>query len=82
MSNERPQFPAEDLRAAMPDDPEVFKRIADLDDELRSERPASAKIHAHVTELHKHASLRTLLAAWFEDPRTQAFIDELTAAGL
>ena len=80
--SERPNFPAEDLRAALPDDPEVFKRIAELDDELRAEKPASAKIHAHVTELRKHVPLRTLLATWFEDPRTQAFIDELTAAGL
>jgi hypothetical protein len=82
MPAERPDFPAEDLRAALPDDPEVFKRIAELQGELHSERPATATIHNHVAELRKHASLRTLIAAWFDDPRTQAFIDELTAAGL
>jgi len=82
MPEQRPDFPADRLRAALPDDPEVFERIAALQQELHSEKPATATIHAHVAELRKHASLRTLLATWFEDPRTQAFIDELTAAGL
>lgn len=82
MSAERPDFPAEKLRAALPDDPDVFKRIDELHRELRSERPASATIREHVAQLRKHAPLRALLAAWFDDPRTQAFIDELTAAGL
>jgi hypothetical protein len=79
---ERPDFPADALRAALPNDPEVYERIADLRDELESERPASAKIRGHVDELRKHPSLRAIVAGWFDDPRTQAFIDELTAAGL
>ena len=79
---ERPQFPADALRAASPDDPEIFKRIADLDSEIKSKQPRSAKIREHSTELRKRASLRDILTAWFDDPRTQEFIDELTAAGL
>lgn len=78
----RPEFPADQLRAALPDDPEIFQRIAELHGELQAERPASSKIRGHVEALRKHPSLRALVTAWFDDPRTQAFIDELTAAGL
>jgi len=82
MPNERPDFPADKLNAAIPDDPQAQARIEALKRELASDRPTAANIHAHVTELRKHASLRDLVTAWFESPRTQAFIDELTATGL
>lgn len=82
MADERPSFPADKFRAAVPDDASAQAEIDALHGELGAERPASAKIKAHVESLSKHASLRTLIANWFEDPRTQAFIDELTAAGL
>jgi methylthioribose-1-phosphate isomerase len=82
MPDERIDFPADKLNAAIPDDPEARARIEALKRELASDRPTAANIHTHVTELRKHASLRDLVTAWFENPRTQAFIEELTAAGL
>lgn len=82
MPDDRTDFPADKLHAAIPDDPETRKRIDALDRELGSDRPTAASINQHVTELRKHASLRDLVTAWFENPRTQAFIEELTATGL
>ena len=80
--HERPPFPTDQLRAAVPSDHEARSTIDDLHNELSTERPASSAIKAHVETLRKHAPLTTLVANWFEDPRTQAFIEELTAAGL
>ena len=82
MPKEHPDFPAEDLRAALPDDPDVYKRISELHDELHAHHPKSAAIQEHVSALRQHPSLRDIITAWFDDPRTQAFIAELTAAGL
>ena len=82
MPEERPEFPADKLRAAVPHDAQARERIDALHRELGSQRPAAATIKDHVEELRKHAPLTALIANWFEDPRTQAFIDELTAAGL
>jgi hypothetical protein len=82
MPDNRPDFPADKLHAAIPDDPETRARIDALKRELAADRPTASNIQAHVTELRKHASLRDLVTAWFENPRTQAFIEELTAAGL
>jgi hypothetical protein len=82
MPDNRTDFPDDKLNAAIADDPEARARIEALKRELASDRPTAANIHAHVTELRKHASLRDLVTAWFENPRTQAFIEELTATGL
>ena len=82
MPDNNPDFPADKLHAAIPDDPDARARIDALKRELASDRPTAANIRTHVTELRKHASLRDLVTAWFENPRTQAFIDELTATGL
>ncbi|MBV8602251.1 MAG: hypothetical protein JO359_11870 [Candidatus Eremiobacteraeota bacterium] len=82
MPDDRPDFPLENLRAAVPGNPGAQAEIDALHRELAAERPASAKIKAHVESLQKHAPLSTLVANWFEDPRTQTFIQELTAAGL
>ena len=82
MPDERTDFPADKLHAAIPGDSETRARIDALKHELASDRPMAANIQAHVTELRKHASLRDLVTAWFENPRTQAFIAELTATGL
>ena len=82
MPEDRPELPVEKLRAAASENAGAQARIDALHRELSSERPASGAIKDHVTELRKHAPLTALITAWFENPRTQAFIDELTAAGL
>ncbi|MBV8150365.1 MAG: hypothetical protein JOY59_02315, partial [Candidatus Eremiobacteraeota bacterium] len=53
-----------------------------LHQELGAERPEASRITAHVDSLKRHAPLSALITAWFEHPQTQAFIQELTAAGL
>jgi len=82
MPYERPDFPADELYAATPNDSDARARIDALKRELASDRPTAANIHTHVSELRKHASLRDVVTAWFESPRTQAFIEELSATGL
>jgi hypothetical protein len=82
MPDNPPQLPIDQLRAAVPGNPSAQAAIDELHGELASERPASSKIKAHVESLRKHAPLTVIIANWFEDPRTQTFIQELTAAGL
>ena len=82
MPDNTPEFPADKLRAADPQNAAARERIDALHRELSSEKPAPGAIKEHVAELRKHPPLSALVAAWFDDPRTQAFIDELTAAGL
>jgi hypothetical protein len=82
MPQNRAEFPYEKLRAAASNDSNAQTRVDALHRELNAERPASSAIREHVAALQKHASLQALIATWFEDPRTQAFIDELTATGL
>ena len=82
MPEDRPDLPVEALRAAVPSNPSAQAEIDALHRELGAESPASATIKAHVESLRKHPGLGTLIANWFEDPRTQTFIQELTAAGL
>lgn len=79
---DRPKFPADDLRNAVPHDEPARDRIDALDRELNADRPDKSAITSHVGELRKHASLATIIANWFEDPKTQAFINELSAGGL
>lgn len=80
--NDRPNLPVDKLRAAVPEDHEAQESIDALHEELSGASPASGRIREHVENLRKHAPLSALVAAWFEDPRTQTFIQELTAAGL
>jgi hypothetical protein len=82
MPDPHPPLPVDQLRSAVPPEHEAHPTIDALHGELSSERPAPAAIKAHVESLRKHAPLTTLVANWFEDPRTQAFIAELTATGL
>ena len=82
MASEHPKFPAEELRTAAAGNPEAGARIDALHRELGAEQPDQTAIHDHVRELRKHASVATIVANWFEDPKTQAFINELTGSGL
>jgi hypothetical protein len=82
MPEDRPELPVDELRAAVAHNAAARERIDALHRELSSETPAPGAIKEHVAALRKHAPLSALITAWFEDPRTQAFIDELTATGL
>lgn len=82
MTDKPPEYPADELRNAAGEDRAARARVDALGRELDSSSPARSSIHDHVNELRKHPSLGTLIANWFDDPRTQAFIDELTGTGL
>jgi hypothetical protein len=82
MTDETPEYPADDLRNAAGEDRAARARIDALGRELDASKPGRSTIDEHVKELRKHPSLGTLIAKWFDDPRTQAFIDELTGTGL
>jgi hypothetical protein len=82
MTDNGREFPVDELRRAAGEDRTAHARIDALGRELDSDNPVRASIDSHVAELRKHPSLSTLIANWFDDPRTQAFIDELTGTGL
>lgn len=82
MPRDHPNLPVDKLHAAVSDDSEARKRIDALHRELASEKPEATAIKEHVEELRKHAPIAAIIANWFEDPRTQLFINELVQAGL
>lgn len=82
MPNDRPEFPLESLHAAAGENEAARARIDALHRELTCERPKAESINEHVTELRKHAPVAAIVANWFEDPRTQMFINEIVQAGL
>lgn len=80
--NDRPGFPADELRAAAGDHPEARARIDALHAAVGAERPDPAAIARHVEGLRGFSTLLGPLERWWLDPRTQAFISELSATGL
>jgi hypothetical protein len=81
MHQDHPKLPVERLHEAAQGNAEASARIDALHRELQSEQPASAAIKEHVEELRKHPSLRSLIVGWFDDPRTQLFINDLILEG-
>jgi hypothetical protein len=77
-----PPFPEDELRASAPANTEAHETIDALRTELTRERPNPQKIHEHVQHLSQWQNLVATLERWYLDSRTQAFIAELTAAGL
>lgn len=82
MSRDNSEFPLEKLHAALPHDHHVRQRVDALHAELRSKAPRAAVIKEYAKELRKHAPIAAIIENWFEDPRTQEFINDLVQAGL
>ena len=82
MTHDRPDLPIDRLRAALPPDHDAHARVDALDRELQAEKPSTSAIKEHVAELRKHAPIAAIITNWFDDPRTQTFIDELVRIGL
>jgi hypothetical protein len=82
MPDDRPEFPAEELRAAARGDREAHRHIDALHRELGSDHPTREAIDEHVGALRKRAPIGAIVANWFDDPRTQMFINEIVQAGL
>ncbi|TAM72663.1 hypothetical protein EPN44_15330 [bacterium] len=77
-----PPFPLGDLHDALDEDADGHAEIDALHGELAKERPSSEAIVAKVERLRSLPQLRSLIANWWDDPRTQLFLQELNAAGL
>ncbi|MFY9781473.1 MAG: hypothetical protein WAJ85_13300 [Candidatus Baltobacteraceae bacterium] len=75
-------LPVDELRAAAADHPGAHPAIDALHAAVTAENPDAATIQRHVEELRKTPPLVAALERWWLDPRTQAFIAELNAAGL
>jgi len=81
MGQSFPPFPADELRAATTD-PIAHSDIDALHSELGAQKPSAARIGEHVERLRRWDDLVAPLERWWLDPRTQLFIEDLTAIGL
>jgi hypothetical protein len=77
-----PPFPEDELREKAPTNSEAHATIDALRNELSREKPDARRIEEHVERLRAWDDLVATLERWWMDPRTQAFVQELTAAGL
>jgi hypothetical protein len=82
MAGERPEFPLDSLHAAARDNHAARDRIDALHRELNASSPKAETIKEHVAQLRKHAPVAAIIANWFDDPRTQMFINDIVQAGL
>jgi hypothetical protein len=79
MENRPPDLPLDELRSGSPRSGET---IDALHTELGKAQPSAEAITEHVETLRRQPPLVAILENWFEDPRTQAFLAELSATGL
>jgi hypothetical protein len=77
-----PPFPEDELRARAKSNKEAQDKIDALRDELSRDKPSAKRIQEHVEHLNAWDDLVATLERWWMDPRTQAFIAELNAAGI
>lgn len=82
MSRECPQLPVDQLHAALPSGHEAKRGVDALHRELESPTPNPSVIRRLASELEQHAPIAAIVANWFDDPRTQEFINALVQAGL
>jgi hypothetical protein len=81
MDEKRPDLPVEQLHAAA----ESATARADIDAlhaELSKDRPSAAAIASHVERLREQPKLLAVIGNWFDDPRVQTFLADLSSAGL
>jgi hypothetical protein len=77
-----PPFPEDELRAQAKSNKEAHDKIDALRDELSRAKPSAKRIQEHVEHLNAWDDLVATLERRWMDPRTQAFIAELNAAGI
>lgn len=73
----RPGLPHADLHAALPDEHHAHDTIDALHDEINKESPHGPTIEKHVNTLRGLPELEAIVANWWDDPRTQRFVDVL-----
>lgn len=81
MEDQRPELPLQQLHAAADDD-QAREQIDALHAELSKVQPSSDVIATHVDEIRKQPKLVALIENWFDDPRIQTFLADLSSAGL
>jgi hypothetical protein len=81
MSDTPPNFPVDALRSAADSD-QARADVDALHAELAKDQPSADAINAHVDQLRKRPPLFAIVANWFDDPRTQTFLADLSSAGL
>jgi hypothetical protein len=80
--SERPALPREALHAALPHEHAAHTTIDRLHGEIESRSPNRHSIERHVGALRALPELEASIANWWEDPRTQRFIANLSQIGL
>jgi len=81
-SDARPPVPLDDLHAAAGDRAEAKAALDDFHAEYASAAPDRERLHAHAERVRAFADVAGPFERWWLDPRVQAFIAELNAAGL
>jgi hypothetical protein len=73
----RPAVPHADLHAALPKEHHAHATIDALHAEVQKESPHRPTIERHVSTLRGLPELEAIVANWWDDPRTQRFVDVL-----
>ncbi|MBV9103381.1 MAG: hypothetical protein JO060_07300 [Candidatus Eremiobacteraeota bacterium] len=81
MEDRPPAFPRDQLYEAAADEASR-SHIDALHDELSKDRPSAEKIETHVQRLREQPALLAIVTNWFDDPRVQTFLGDLSSAGL
>jgi hypothetical protein len=78
----RPDFPYDDLHAAIGDDASARASLDALRANLDHPTPDAAAVKTHVDALRHVRDVEARIANWWDDPKTQIWIKGLTDAGL
>ncbi|HTX57105.1 MAG TPA: hypothetical protein VMD47_08375 [Candidatus Acidoferrales bacterium] len=75
-------FPAEELHGALPASHRAHAAIDQLQTELRRPAPKRAALEQHVNALRSVRELEAVIANWWDSPKTQQIVFDLTQIGL
>jgi hypothetical protein len=81
MNDTPPELPVAALRGAAEDET-AHADIDALHAEVSKDRPSPETIAAHVERFRDRPRLFAIVANWFDDPRTQTFLADLSGTGL
>lgn len=82
MNVDRPHPPYDEYRAAIGDRDGEHESLQALCVELDKDAPDPKVVDAHVSRLRKHPRIAGAVQSWLDHPRTQAFLAEISGAGL
>jgi hypothetical protein len=75
-------LPRDEMHAALGETHPERETVDALHAELGAERPDRGAITSHVSRLRSIPEIAAIIANWWDDPRTQQFLVELTGTGL